>query len=119
MKFFRFDRATGSDMSQFSTKNVLLSRIAKINGEVEIGVLHLGPRGEIGYHQAAVPQLFMVVQGACYVKDHGNVRRALTVGQAVFWDKGEWHEAASDYGLVAIVIESEQLDPAQLMRELM
>ena len=31
-------------------------------------------------------------------------------GQAVFWNKGEFHETTTETGLMAIVIESENLE---------
>src|SRR5690242_8608424 len=112
MKFFRFDRAAGADISEYSTKNVILTRIAKISDEVEVGVMHFGPRGGVAHHQVAVPQLFMLVQGGCFVRVEGANRRAIAAGQAVFWGAGEWQEIGSDYGALALVVESAALDPA-------
>lgn len=37
------------------------------------------------------------------------------VGQAVFWEKGELHETSTEKGLMAIVMESENLEQAILM----
>lgn len=39
----------------------------------------------------------------------------VAIGDAVFWEQGEWHETKTDVGLTAIVIESDALDPAQFM----
>jgi hypothetical protein len=36
-------------------------------------------------------------------------------GNAVFWEKDEWHETKTEQGLTAIVIESEELNPAAFM----
>ena len=36
-------------------------------------------------------------------------------GDAVFWEIDEWHETKTDVGLTAIVIESEELNPASFM----
>ena len=36
-------------------------------------------------------------------------------GQAVFWEKGEFHETSTEKGLMAIVVESEELEQAILM----
>ncbi|GAB3792373.1 hypothetical protein [Virgibacillus kimchii] len=36
-------------------------------------------------------------------------------GDAVFWEKDEWHETKTDTGLTAIVIESEVLEPSSFM----
>jgi len=36
-------------------------------------------------------------------------------GEAVLWDTHEWHETKTEAGLMAIVIESEELDTSLLM----
>ena len=36
-------------------------------------------------------------------------------GQAVFWEKGEFHETSTEKGLMAIVMEAEDLERAILM----
>lgn len=36
-------------------------------------------------------------------------------GDAVFWEKDEWHETKTGIGLTAIVIESEELIPGLFM----
>ena len=36
-------------------------------------------------------------------------------GDAVFWEKDEWHETKTETGLTAIVIESEELNPSMFM----
>lgn len=69
----------------------------------------------VGYHQAVVPQLLLIVEGEGFVRgetdDYINVQR----GEAVFWNQGEWHETKTDTGLTAIVIESEELDTSSLV----
>jgi hypothetical protein len=36
-------------------------------------------------------------------------------GDAVFWQKGEWHETITSHGLTAMVIESEDISPSLFM----
>ncbi|WP_176483714.1 hypothetical protein [Bacillus sp. FJAT-45066] len=36
-------------------------------------------------------------------------------GDAVFWEKDEWHETKTETGLIAIVIESEEISPSSFM----
>lgn len=114
MRFFRFDRAAGTPYKALRSKNTMLNRVAEIKGEAQVDVLHMGPRADIEPHKAGVPQLLMVVQGAGYVQA-GTTRRAINAGQAVFWDEGEEYEIGSDYGLIALVIESKALDPEDLL----
>jgi quercetin dioxygenase-like cupin family protein len=77
--------------------------------------MYLDQSGIIGYHQAVVPQLLLVVQGEGHVRGEKNVYFKVQQGDAVFWDKDEWHETKTDTGLTVIVIESEELDPAPFM----
>ena len=35
------------------------------------------------------------------------------VGQAAFWQAGEWHETRTTSGLTAIIVEGERLNPHQ------
>jgi len=52
----------------------------------------LAPDGAIGRHAATVPQLFVVAEGSGW--------------DAVLWDAGEEHEAGTDAGLAALIVES-------------
>ena len=60
-------------------------------------------------------RLFLVVHGQGWVRDGTPERISLVAGQAAFWEKGEWHAAGTVTGLMAIVIESDFLDPAGFM----
>jgi hypothetical protein len=84
---------------------------------VRIASMHIGPGGRVGYHQATVPQLFLVVAGAGWVRGAAPERTPIQPYTAAFWTGGEWHGAGSETGLTAIVIEGETLDPAQFMPE--
>lgn len=74
-----------------------------------------GRKGIIGYHQAAVPQLLLVIAGDGFVRGEKEGYVKVLLGDAVFWEKGEWHATKTDTGLTAIVIESEELDPSSFM----
>lgn len=117
MKVFRFDAGTGRPIDRFDSVNVVLSRIGRLDGSVQMGCFHLGPGGVIGYHQATMPQLFLVVQGAGWVRGEGPERRPIAPGQAAFWTGGEWHESGSETGMTAVVVESEALAPDVFMPE--
>lgn len=78
--------------------------------------MRLGANGTAGYHQATVPQLFLVVLGQGWVTGPTRERVPIAAGQAAFWEKGEWHESGSNSGMTAIVIESEALQPDELLQ---
>lgn len=69
----------------------------------------------VGYHQAVVPQLLLILNGEGYVRSEKDEYFKVQSGDAVFWRKHEWHETKSDIGLTAIVIESEELNPSLFM----
>jgi quercetin dioxygenase-like cupin family protein len=71
--------------------------------------MQLRKDGVIGYHQTAVPQLMVVVEGEGKVRGRKENYTEIKAGQAVFWDKDEWHETKSADGMSALVIESEEI----------
>lgn len=68
--------------------------------------MRLAAGGLVALHRASGPQLLAVVEGEGWIRGHDAARTAISVGDAVFWEAGEWHETGSDAGLVALVIES-------------
>jgi quercetin dioxygenase-like cupin family protein len=85
--------------------------VARAVGKTWLRCFYLGEEGRIGYHQATIPQLLLVVQGEGWVRDETSGRIPLTAGQAAFWEKEEWHEAGTSRGLTALVVECEALIP--------
>lgn len=117
MRLFRFDAGVGISLAAYASQNVVLSRIALLSGTVQVGCMHLQTGGNIGYHQARVRQLLMVVRGEGWVRAESPERTPVSEGMAAFWEDGEWHESGTDNGMVAIVIEAETLDPGRFMAE--
>jgi hypothetical protein len=70
----------------------------------------LEPNGLIGYHQAGVPQMFLIVQGQGWVRGDAPKRTSIQAGQGVHWEQGEWHEAGTETGVIAIIIEDARFD---------
>jgi quercetin dioxygenase-like cupin family protein len=70
--------------------------------------MRLGPGGVVGYHRAASHQLF-AVEGEGWVRGAGPDRIPIQAGQAALWESGEEHEAGTDTGMVAIVVEGDAL----------
>jgi hypothetical protein len=76
--------------------------------------MYVGSKGVIGYHQAVTPQLFLIVEGKGWVRGgSSDERMPIGMGQAAFWEKGEWHESGTDTGMTAIVMEGETLIPSE------
>lgn len=93
-----------------------MSRILKTNKTAQIGCMYLEQDGIIGYHEAVVPQLLLIVHGEGWVKGGDHQTFEIKAGDAVFWHKGEGHETKTQKGLMAIVIESEELNPGEYMQ---
>lgn len=73
--------------------------------------------GVVGYHQATVEQLYIVVQGEGWVTGTDRERISIKSGEGVIWDKGEWHESGSESGMLALVVESETIDTSLLQEK--
>jgi len=113
MKIFRFDSEVGHKIENFGSVNFVLSAVAHLKSEARVSCIHLGINGVIGYHQAVTPQLFLVVEGEGWVRDETSDHTPVATGQAIFWEKGEWHASGTGSGLMAIMIEADALDPVE------
>lgn len=114
MEIYKFDKKTGKRITKFDS-NFVMSRIIQTEKTAQISCMYLEANGVIGYHQTAVPQLLLVLNGDGYVRGEKEEFIKVQAGDAVFWEKDEWHETKTDKGLTAIVIESEELNPASFM----
>lgn len=117
MRIYSFGAAQGRPITQFGSERLTTTGIARVaNGDVHIGCMHLEPGGRVGAHQATPQQLFLVVRGEGWVRGPEPERTPIVADQAAFWESGEEHEAGSDIGMVALVIEGDTLDPDALLR---
>ncbi|MBS9803790.1 cupin [Bacillus toyonensis] len=114
MKIFDFSEKVGKHISVFQS-NFIMSKIVNHQGNVHIGAMRLQENGIIGYHEAVVSQLLLIVDGAGYVCGVNKEKIKIEAGQAVFWEKGELHETITEHGLTAIVMEAENLEQAIVM----
>jgi quercetin dioxygenase-like cupin family protein len=107
MRTFGFGPELGRRIDRYGS-DFVISRLAHPAG-VHVGCMHLGPGGLIGYHPAATYQLFAVIAGEGWVRGEGPDRVPIGAGQAAFWEPGEHHEAGTDTGMTAIVVEGDVL----------
>ena len=114
MKIFRFGQETGKPITHFDS-NFVISRILISEKPTHVGCMHLETNGIVGFHEAVSPQLLLIVNGEGWVRCDSEEIVHVSFGDAVFWEKGEWHETRTETGLTAIVIESEDLNPAGFM----
>ncbi|HAV75826.1 MAG TPA: cupin [Anaerolineae bacterium] len=115
MKFYRFDPEVGKSVDAYNSTGVLISRIAHLFEEAVVNCAYLEATGKIGYHQATIQQLFLVVQGEGWVRgESSNSLHSIKMGQAVYWEKGEWHESGTETGMTVIILEAIKVDPSML-----
>lgn len=115
MKIYRFDETGGKAITQFDSRNVIISRIMWKSGSLSINVMFLGEDSLVGHHQAVEGQLFCVIQGRGWVQGDEHIEIEILAGQAALWEAGEWHETRSDSGLTAVVIEGDIHDLSTYM----
>ncbi|WP_340007138.1 cupin domain-containing protein [Paenibacillus sp. FSL K6-0276] len=107
MRVYSFAKEAGKSIDAFGSQQLYMSRILSKADSPHVGCMHLGVNGLVGWHQAPVPQLFLVVSGEGWVRAGEEAGIPVSAGSAVYWDKGEWHETRTETGLTAIVIEAE------------
>jgi GrpB-like predicted nucleotidyltransferase (UPF0157 family) len=108
MRVVRFDAEVGRPVTRFGSdfRMAPLAMVGASDGDgAQITVLHLPAGGTVGPHPATSHQLFAVVAGTGRVTGGDGVERELGPGYGAVWDPGEEHEATSDHGLTAVVIE--------------
>ncbi|TFD99893.1 cupin [Jeotgalibacillus sp. R-1-5s-1] len=116
MKLYQLSKEKGRSIEAYDS-NFILTSILRTNDPVQISMMHLDRGGVIGYHQASMPQLLVVVSGQGEVRGAEHTYVDISINEAVFWEKGEWHETRSEEGLTAIVIEGPMLDVTALREE--
>jgi quercetin dioxygenase-like cupin family protein len=114
MEIYRFDKERGKRISLFGS-NFVMSRIIQTDKAAHIGCMYLEADDMIGLHQAVCPQILLIIAGEGEVKGNKEEYIKVQAGDAVFWQKDEWHETITAKGLTGIVIESEELTPALFM----
>ncbi|WP_404453644.1 cupin [Virgibacillus necropolis] len=113
MEIYNFDKDMGK-ISEYNS-DFVMSHIIKTNSPSLVGSMYLDGDRVIGYHQAVAHQLLLVMDGEGYVRNDFGFYRKFQAGNAVFWEKGEFLETKSKNGLLAVVIESEELNPLSFM----
>lgn len=115
MELYNFSKDIGKKISTFDSDFIMSRIIQTGEKQTHIGCMYLEENGVIGFHQAVVPQLLLILNGEGYVRGKKEEYVKIQSGDAVFWEKDEWHETKTDIGLTAIVIESEELIPSSYM----
>lgn len=109
MKIIHLNEVPGKNITQYDS-NFTMRKLLMTNQPSHIGIMDLGENGIVGYHEATVQQMLIVIEGEGWVRGGEDAKARVAAGDLVLWEKGEGHETATFSGMKAIVIESEGLD---------
>ena len=114
MRLYRFDAEAGRDLRQFGSVGLRLAPVTRLARGGQVVAMWIEPGGHVGAHDAAGPQLFLVIHGAGWVEGANGARAPIHAWQAAYWEDGERHAAGSPGGMGALVIEGGDLDLSAL-----
>jgi len=115
LKIYKFSKENGKKVEKYQSHLATYVKMIQTNGAATIGYMYIEGEGTVGYHEAPIPQLFIVVEGEGWVTGENQKRISIKRGEAALWEKGEWHTSGSETGMAVIVIQSEELNPETFM----
>lgn len=115
MEIYRFDQGVCRTVHKYDS-NFLMTKLLVTEGITHIGCMYIEPGEVVGYHQATVDQLFIVVHGEGVVRTTEEDRTVIQKGQAAFWKQEEWHETKATTSMVVIVTEAENMRPEHFLQ---
>jgi quercetin dioxygenase-like cupin family protein len=107
VKVVRFDPTRA--ITEFGSRETTIAGVARCSGSTRVAIMRLSAGGLVGAHKAAGPQLFLVMEGAGWVRANGE-RTPIVAGEGALWEDGEWHETGSQAGLSAVVVEADSIE---------
>ncbi|WP_404407048.1 cupin domain-containing protein [Jeotgalibacillus malaysiensis] len=113
MKIFQIEKDKAKHVTHFGSE-CLLNPLISSNGEYKTSFVTLEAGGIIGFHEAAVPQLMMVISGSGEVCSEDKKYQPVKQEDVIFWERGEWHESISAQGMTALIIEGPALKESHI-----
>ena len=110
MKLYRFEKENGQEVHNYSSVSSFYTKIMKTVEPTNIGLMYIEKGGIIGYHEAPVAQLFIIVEGEGWIEGEDRNKIILQSGEGVLWKKGEGHSCGSDNGTTALVIQASHMN---------
>ncbi len=117
MKIYSFGPEVGRSLTDFGSRKAQITPVVKTETATSLVCIRLDAGGVVGYHPAATNQLLLVVAGEGWVWGATAERTAIIAGEAAFWTTSEFHETGTDQGMMAVVIEGDDVDPTRLLQE--
>jgi len=115
MKIYRFNPEIGQGDEQFGSVKTIIARVLQLDGRAEINAVYINPGEHLSVQQVMRQQLFLLVDGEGWMQSESGEKKTVRQGQAIFWEKGEWHESGSETGMTAVIIEAGNIDPAKFI----
>jgi quercetin dioxygenase-like cupin family protein len=115
MKLFRFDPQAGKEDEQFGSVKAVISKVLQLDDKAEINAVYIRPNESISHQQTVTQQLLLLVEGQGWVKSGPDEKLVIQAGQALFWERDEGHEIGTETGATAVIIETVNINPAELM----
>jgi quercetin dioxygenase-like cupin family protein len=109
MKIIRLDEIAGKSITQYDS-NLIMRKLLMTDKPSHVGIMHLEAGGIVRYHDAIMPQMLIIIEGEGWVRTGTEDKVKVNPGDVVLWEQGEGHETTSNFGMKAIIIESEGLN---------
>ena len=114
MKIYRFDPEVGKEDGRFGSVKAIIARVLQLDNKAEINAAYIHPGEYLSVQQEMTQQLFLVVDGAGWVKNDSGEKKTVQQGQAIFWGESELPEAGTEKGMTAVIIGNINIDPVKL-----
>lgn len=105
MRRLSFSPQEAEPITRFESSSATSVPLGDGHGEAHVYCLYFSPGGNIGPHPAGFDQLFLVTSGEGWAAGEDGNRVALTVGQGVYFARGETHSKGSANGMTAIMVQ--------------
>jgi quercetin dioxygenase-like cupin family protein len=113
MQIIDFPRDHARPIDLFDAVAASNVRLAGGRGEAHVYCLYFDAGGSIGAHPAGFAQLFLVVEGHGWVAGEDGAQTPIRAGQGAYFAPGEIHSKGSDAGMTVIMVQADDLEPAQ------
>jgi hypothetical protein len=112
MQVVQFSANHATPIELFESVNASAVPVGQGSGEVKVSALHFAVGGCIGPHPTGYAQLFLVVQGSGWAAGADGHRVPLRAGEGAWFLRGELHSKGSDEGMLTIMVQASEMQPA-------
>jgi len=108
MRIVRLAGIRSDWIREFQSRGVRVAELTGGSGEAHFYVLRFEPGSAIGEHKTGFGQLLIVLEGSGWVEQAGH-RRDIGQGFAAIFECGVMHAKGSDSGMLALMVQVENL----------